>query len=113
MGERHETNRPGEYPPHAPLTDWYERPSDRLDYVQDLFNKSAPHYDTVEKLFLNGGIHYRRLSLAFNGLKPGMKVLDVAVGTAAVSMGAVRILGPQGRVVGVDPNPGMLREARE
>jgi demethylmenaquinone methyltransferase/2-methoxy-6-polyprenyl-1,4-benzoquinol methylase len=113
MGERHESNRPGEYPPHAPLTDWYERPSDRLDYVQDLFNKSAPHYDTVEKLFLNGGIHYRRLSLAFNGLKPGMKVLDVAVGTAAVSMGAVKIVGPQGRVVGVDPNPGMLREARK
>jgi demethylmenaquinone methyltransferase/2-methoxy-6-polyprenyl-1,4-benzoquinol methylase len=113
MGERHESNLPGEFQPHAPLTDYYERPSDRPDYVQDLFNRSAHHYDTVEKIFLNGGVHYRRISLAFNGLKPGMKVLDVAVGTAAVSMGAVKIVGAQGRVVGVDPNPGMLREARK
>lgn len=113
MAKRHESNLPGEYPPHVPLTDWYEQEVDRQDYVQDLFDKSAHHYDTVEKLFLNGGIHYRRLSLRFNGLKPGMKVLDVAVGTGAVSLGAVRIVGPEGRVFGVDPNGAMLREARK
>ncbi|HEX9814388.1 MAG TPA: dimethylmenaquinone methyltransferase, partial [Myxococcota bacterium] len=71
-----------QYPPHKPLTDYYEKPSDRADYVQDLFNKSAHHYDTIEKIFLNAGLHYRRLSLKFNGLSSGMKVLDVAVGTA-------------------------------
>lgn len=100
-------------PPHEPLTDYYEKPEDRADYVQDLFNKSAHHYDTVERIFLNGGIHYRRLSLKFNGLSKGMKVLDVAVGTAAVSKGAVKLVGPEGRVFGVDPSPGMLREARK
>jgi len=42
-----------------------------------------------------------------------MKLLDVAVGTAAVSLGAVKIVGPRGRVFGVDPNPSMLREARK
>ncbi len=113
MPDRHESNLPGEFPPHVPLTDYYPEPIDRQDYVQDLFDKSAHHYDTVEKIFLNGGVHYRRLSLKFNGLKPGMKVLDVAVGTAAVSMGAVKIVGPEGRVFGVDPNPSMLREARK
>ena len=100
-------------PPHEPLTEYYEKPTDRADYVQDLFNKSAHHYDTVERIFLNGGVHYRRLSLKFNGLSKGMKVLDVAVGTAAVSKGAVRLVGPEGRVFGVDPNPSMLREARK
>ena len=113
MGKRHESNLPGEFPPHVPLTDYYEKPVDRQEYVQDLFDKSAHHYDTVEKIFLNGGVHYRRMSLKFNGLKPGMKVLDVAVGTAAVSMGAVKIVGTQGRVFGVDPNSSMLREARK
>ncbi len=113
MPERHESNLPGRFPPHVPLTDYYEKPIDRQDYVQDLFSKSAHHYDTIEKLFLNGGVFYRRMSLKFNGLKPGMKVLDVAVGTAAVSIGAVKIVGAQGRVFGVDPNPSMLREARK
>ncbi len=113
MPERHQSNLPGQFPPHVPLTDYYPKPIDRQDYVQDLFDKSARHYDTIEKIFLNGGVHYRRLSLRFNGLKPGMKLLDVAVGTAAVSMGAVRIVGPQGRVFGVDPNASMLREARK
>jgi demethylmenaquinone methyltransferase/2-methoxy-6-polyprenyl-1,4-benzoquinol methylase len=113
MSKRHESNLPGQFPPHVPLTDYYERPDDRQDYVQDLFDKSAHHYDTVEKLFLNGGVHYRRMSLKFNGLKPGMRVLDVAVGTAAVSLGAVKIVGPRGRVFGVDPNASMLREARK
>jgi demethylmenaquinone methyltransferase/2-methoxy-6-polyprenyl-1,4-benzoquinol methylase len=112
--ERHESNQPGQYPPHVPLTEYYDEPIERQDYVQDLFNKSAHHYDTVEKIFfLNGGVVYRRMSLRFNGLKPGMKVLDVAVGTAAVSMGAVKIVGPTGKVFGVDPNPSMLREARK
>jgi demethylmenaquinone methyltransferase/2-methoxy-6-polyprenyl-1,4-benzoquinol methylase len=113
MPERHESNLPGQFPPHVPLTDYYQKPADRQDYVQDLFTKSAHHYDTIEKIFLNGGVYYRRMSLKFNGLKPGMKVLDVAVGTAAVSIGAVKIVGTQGRVFGVDPNSSMLREARK
>ncbi len=113
MPERHQSNLPGQFPPHVPLTDYYQEPVDRQDYVQDLFTKSAHHYDTIEKIFLNGGVYYRRMSLKFNGLKSGMKVLDVAVGTAAVSMGAVKIVGTQGRVFGVDPNSSMLREARK
>jgi demethylmenaquinone methyltransferase/2-methoxy-6-polyprenyl-1,4-benzoquinol methylase len=113
MPERNESNLPGQFPPHVPLTDYYSKPIDRQDYVQDLFTKSAHHYDTVEKIFLNGGVYYRRMSLKFNGLKPGMKVLDVAVGTAAVSMGAVKIVGEQDRAFGVDPNASMLREARK
>ena len=100
-------------PPHTPLTDYYESDEKRARYVMDLFDRTAQHYNTIEGIFLNGGLLYRRLSMRFNGMRPGMKVLDVAIGTAAVSRGAVKLVGPQGRVYGVDPSRGMLREARK
>ena len=102
---------PEEIPPHAPLTEYYER--DRQRYVVDLFNRTAHHYDTIESLFLKGGLLYRRLSMKFAGMKPGMKVLDVATGTGAVARGAARLVGPTGRVFGCDPSPGMLKQARK
>ena len=100
-------------PPHETLTSYYDADPERSRYVFDLFNKTAPHYDTIERLFGNGGLVYRRWSMRFNGLKPGMRCLDVATGTGNVAIGAARIVGPTGRVFGFDPNPGMLREARK
>ena len=109
-----QTNPTGEpLPPHTPLTNYYDRDAERSRYVLDLFNKTAKHYNTIELLFLNGGLLYRRLSLRRAGLKPGMQVLDVAIGTAAVARGATRLVGPTGRVFGVDPSQGMLGEARK
>lgn len=102
---------PSTVPPHAPLTEYYER--DRQRYVVDLFNRTAQHYDTIESLFLKGGLLYRRLSMKFAGMKPGMRVLDVATGTGAVARGAARLVGPTGRVFGCDPSPGMLKQARK
>lgn len=99
-------------PPHGTLTSYYDSDPARSRYVHDLFNRTAHHYNTIERIFGNGGLLYRRLSLRFNGLKPGMQVLDVASGTGNVLRGAVKEVGPTGRVVGVDPNPGMLRENR-
>jgi demethylmenaquinone methyltransferase/2-methoxy-6-polyprenyl-1,4-benzoquinol methylase len=102
----------GVVPPHRTLEGYYEDDDARHGYVIDLFDRSAPHYNTIEALFLNGGLLYRRLSLWRAGLRPGMKVLDVAIGTAAVARGAAKLVGPGGRVVGVDPSAGMLAEAR-
>jgi len=99
--------------PHAPLDHYYERESNRHAYVVDLFNKSAPHYDTIEKIFFNIGLWYRRFSLRRAGLAPGMRVLDVAMGTAAVARNAAQLVGPTGRVFGVDPSPGMIRQAQK
>jgi demethylmenaquinone methyltransferase/2-methoxy-6-polyprenyl-1,4-benzoquinol methylase len=98
-------------PPHTPLTQYYGEDAERERYVADLFNRTAKYYNTVEKLFGNGGLLYRRLSLRRAGLRRGMRVLDVAMGTAAVGRGAARIVGPEGLVVGVDPSQGMLAEA--
>jgi len=101
--------------PHSPLLEYYDEAKDpaRVKFVRELFDKTAPHYNTVEALFLNGGLWYRRFSLQRAGLRAGMKVLDMATGTGAVARGAAKIVGPTGRVFGCDPSRGMLREARK
>jgi len=109
--QRQPTEGRSPVPPHSPLTNYYGEDAERERYVADLFNKTAKHYNSVERLFGNGGILYRRLSLRRAGLRRGMKVLDVAMGTAAVGRGAAKIVGPEGLVVGVDPSQGMLAEA--
>jgi demethylmenaquinone methyltransferase/2-methoxy-6-polyprenyl-1,4-benzoquinol methylase len=100
-------------PPHSPLPAYYETEEERLRFVREIFDKSAKHYNTIELLLLNGGLLYRRFSLRRAGLRKGMKVLDVAIGTAAVARGAVKIVGEDGAVFGVDPSSGMLGEARK
>ncbi len=100
-------------PPHSPLREYYRADEQREEYVMELFDRTAKYYDTVEKLFLNGGLLYRRLSMKFAGIRPGMKILDIATGTGAVYRGAARLVGPSGLVVGVDPSAGMLAESRK
>jgi SAM-dependent methyltransferase len=46
------------------------------------------------------------------GLGPGQTVLDVACGTGALACAAAEIVGPEGHVTGLDPNPEMLVVAR-
>jgi SAM-dependent methyltransferase len=43
---------------------------------------------------------------------PGEAVLDVACGTGALTLAALAIVGPDGRVAGLDANPEMLAVAR-
>lgn len=45
-------------------------------------------------------------------LRPGMRVLDVACGTGALTLAAAKAVAPGGAVVGIDLNPGMLAVAR-
>jgi demethylmenaquinone methyltransferase/2-methoxy-6-polyprenyl-1,4-benzoquinol methylase len=40
-----------------------------------------------------------------------MKVLDVAVGTGLVAREAMTLIGPTGRIIGLDPSAGMLQQA--
>lgn len=46
-------------------------------------------------------------------LKPGMRVLDAGCGTGAITSGIARMVGPSGRVVGVDRDASLLAAARE
>jgi demethylmenaquinone methyltransferase/2-methoxy-6-polyprenyl-1,4-benzoquinol methylase len=82
-------------------------------FVRDLFNDTAPYYDTVNFIFsLGSGGWYRRRCLRRAGLKRGQKVLDVAVGTGLIAASALEIVGADGAVIGLDLSEAMLAEAR-
>jgi ubiquinone/menaquinone biosynthesis C-methylase UbiE len=51
---------------------------------------------------------FARKLVAHSGVRPGMRVLDVACGTGAVSRVAARAAGPEGSVVAVDISAPML-----
>jgi demethylmenaquinone methyltransferase/2-methoxy-6-polyprenyl-1,4-benzoquinol methylase len=101
-------------PPHPVLKRYYRSAADRQPFVGALFDGVAGHYNHIgQMLDLGSGPWYRRWTLRRAGLRPGMRLLDVATGTGLVAQGGVRILGEPGRVIGVDPSRGMLREARK
>jgi demethylmenaquinone methyltransferase/2-methoxy-6-polyprenyl-1,4-benzoquinol methylase len=95
------------------LTQYYRSEDDRAPFINTLFDRAARHYDWIGHLLAFGsGPYYRRRTLARAGLRPPMKLLDVATGTGQVARAAARILGDEHGVVGLDPSAGMLREAR-
>jgi demethylmenaquinone methyltransferase/2-methoxy-6-polyprenyl-1,4-benzoquinol methylase len=95
------------------LTQYYRSERDRASFVTTLFDGAARHYDWVGHLLAFGsGPYYRERTLVHAGLRPPMKLLDVATGTGQVARAATRILGDPRAVVGLDPSVGMLREAR-
>jgi len=47
------------------------------------------------------------------GLRPGMKVLDVGCGPGRVPLPLARSVAPNGEVVAIDIQPGMIKRARE
>jgi len=95
--------------PHRPLTDYYETERDRRAYLRKIFDDTAPDYDRIESMLAWGtGSRYRHDALVRAGLKPGMKVLDVGVGTGLVAAQACILAGDPALVTGVDPSPGMM-----
>jgi demethylmenaquinone methyltransferase/2-methoxy-6-polyprenyl-1,4-benzoquinol methylase len=82
-------------------------------FVRGLFNDTAPYYDTVNRIFsLGSGGWYRRRCLLRAGLKSGQTVLDIAVGTGLIAEAALRVVGADGDVIGLDLSEAMLGEAR-
>lgn len=99
--------------PHPVLQHRYGDAGQREGFVKTLFDETAPHYDRIDRIFsLGSGPWYRRRALTAAGLRPGMQVLDVAVGTGLVAREAVKIVGDPKLVTGLDPSDGMLAEAR-
>ncbi len=99
--------------PHRPLTDYYASEQERQGFVRAIFDSTAPDYDRIEKLLaLGSGPWYRHQALLRAGLQPGMRVLDVGVGTGLTAREAVAITGDASLVTGVDPSAGMMAAAR-
>ncbi|MEX0914422.1 MAG: class I SAM-dependent methyltransferase, partial [Wenzhouxiangellaceae bacterium] len=99
--------------PHPVLNQYYPSESERRKKVDEMFNASAPHYEWITGMMSFGtGRWYRDQALRRHGLQEGMELLDVGSGTGALALSAQERVGPEGRVVALDPSEGMLAEAR-
>ena len=99
--------------PHLPLTGYYANESSRSGFVREMFDSTAEDYDRMERILGFGtGLWYRGQTLERAGLRHGMKVVDVGVGTGLVAREAVRIVGSAELVTGIDPSLGMMRNAK-
>jgi demethylmenaquinone methyltransferase/2-methoxy-6-polyprenyl-1,4-benzoquinol methylase len=100
-------------PPHPPLRTYYGGAQSRSGWVRDIFSRTAGDYDRVERaMALGTGSWYRRRALLQAGLVAGMTVVDVGVGTGLVACEAAAIVGDPACVIGVDPSPGMVANAK-
>ena len=99
--------------PHPTLATHYSTPEAKPEFVNQLFDKGAKHYDgVVDWGFLRSGASYRRRTLRQHGLRPGDHLLDVACGTGLVAVEAAKILGTAENITCLDPSAGMLDIAR-
>ncbi|MDP2056303.1 MAG: class I SAM-dependent methyltransferase, partial [Thiobacillus sp.] len=97
------------YAPHPPLTGYYASEQERRGFVGKLFDRTASDYDRIDRLLaLGSGPWYRNQALQRAGLKPGMRIVDIGVGTGLVAREAVKLVGDPALVVGVDPSAGMM-----
>ncbi|MGZ5038660.1 MAG: class I SAM-dependent methyltransferase [Usitatibacter sp.] len=100
-------------PAHAPIKElprYFTDERGRRTFLDGLFGDTAADYDFVEKLLgFGSGPWYRRDALRRAGVKPGVRVLDIATGTGLVAREAMALGGD---VVGLDPSAGMLAEAQ-
>jgi demethylmenaquinone methyltransferase/2-methoxy-6-polyprenyl-1,4-benzoquinol methylase len=107
-------NRPEAAPVHPGIEDYYASPARRPSIARALFNRSARHYDLINRIFsLGSGAWYRRYCLRQAGVGPGMMIVDVAVGTGLLAREALTLMQGQGLLFGVDLSEAMLEIARK
>jgi demethylmenaquinone methyltransferase / 2-methoxy-6-polyprenyl-1,4-benzoquinol methylase len=104
---------PAQLAPHAPLTGYYASEAERHQWVRGIFDTTAADYNRIEHVLAFGtGPWYRRRALQRAHLGAGMQVLDVGIGTGLVAREALKIIGPTGALVGVDPSVGMMGQVQ-
>ena len=101
--------------PHSALTDYYADgdAKARQAFLRQTFDSTAVDYNRLERVLgLGTGSWYRRQALQRAGLLPGMDVVDVGMGTGLVASEILHITGEPHKLIGVDPSPGMMAQAR-
>ena len=97
--------------PHPVLPRYYASAERKPDFVNGLFDQTASLYDRINAAaFLGTGGWYRKQALRRSGLRAGMRLLDVAAGTGAVSQAASAIISADA-IVCCDPSANMLAHA--
>jgi demethylmenaquinone methyltransferase/2-methoxy-6-polyprenyl-1,4-benzoquinol methylase len=82
--------------------------------IQRLYDQLAPSYDALASVYRAVGS--RRLAergMRLLDLRPGDTAVDLGCGTGVNLPELARLVGPTGRVVGIDLSPQMLARARE
>jgi len=82
--------------------------------VAGVFDSVAPSYDRMNDL-MSGGLHrmWKAFTVRQAGLRPGMKVLDIAGGTGDLALAFAREVGAAGEVWLTDINAAMLGLGRD
>jgi demethylmenaquinone methyltransferase/2-methoxy-6-polyprenyl-1,4-benzoquinol methylase len=89
-------------------------PEKKASRVGAVFDSVANRYDLMNDL-MSGGLHrlWKTFTVGQAAVRPGMKVLDVAGGTADLSREFARRVGATGEVWLTDINASMLRIGRD
>src|SRR6202046_5189973 len=81
----------------------------------ETYRKKAKHYDITSRLYPAPGYPQRaqRLrAIQALGLRPGATVVEIACGTGLNFSLIEQVIGPDGRIVGVDLTDAMLGQAQ-
>lgn len=98
--------------PHPAIPQYYDSEAGKAGFLEDIFDRTAVHYDRIDTFgFVGTGRVYRKWVLSRAGLRPGMRLIDVATGTGLVAAAASEIIGAE-NIVCTDPSNGMLQIAR-
>ena len=90
-----------------------ELPTDPVPQTRGmLLDYAAPFYDWLCTM-IGFGLAFRETTLRYAHLQPGEQVLDVGCGTGVLTRLAAEVVGPAGRVIGIDPGPKMIGIARK
>lgn len=86
---------------------------ERARYIRRMFGAIAPRYDLANAV-ISGGLHRKWKTMAAHlaQVPPGGRALDVCCGTGDLALLLARLVGPGGRVVGIDISEAMLAVAR-
>ena len=87
---------------------------DKARKVAEVFHSVASRYDVMNDL-MSVGLHraWKAFTVGRAGIRPGMKVLDIAGGTGDLAKAFARKVGPTGEVWLTDINDSMLRVGRD
>ncbi|PHY06151.1 MAG: bifunctional demethylmenaquinone methyltransferase/2-methoxy-6-polyprenyl-1,4-benzoquinol methylase UbiE [Alcaligenaceae bacterium] len=88
--------------------------SEKAAKVAQVFHSVASRYDVMNDL-MSAGLHrvWKAFTVARAGVRPGMKVLDIAGGTGDLARAFAKQAGTQGEVWLTDINDSMLRVGRD
>ena len=86
------------------------------EHLVERYRQKAKRYDIITRFYPAPGYPqqaHRRRAVQALGLRPGDSVIDIACGTGLTFPLIEEVIGPDGRIVGVDLTDAMLAQAQD